>query len=123
MKRVLLAVLCLTTCAALFACGGAADRRAHALERGHQFLDERNYAKARIEFNNALQIEPNDADARYYVALATEKSNDLRAAAQGYQAALNIDATHPLALAALARLYVFSGLAEQGLEFVEKGLA
>jgi uncharacterized protein (TIGR02996 family) len=111
------------SCAALQGCGGAEDRHARAIERGQQFIAERNYAKARVEFNNALQIQPNDADARYFVALAAEKGNDLRAAAQGYQAALNVDATHPLALAAIARLYVFSGLAEQGLEFVEKGLA
>jgi tetratricopeptide (TPR) repeat protein len=123
MKQVLVAVLVLTTCAALHGCGGAEDRRARALERGQQFLEDHNYSKARVEFNNALQIQPNDADARYYVAFATEKDNDLRGAAAGYQAALNVDPTHPLALAALARLYVFSGLPEQGLEFVEKGLA
>jgi tetratricopeptide (TPR) repeat protein len=104
-------------------CGGAESRKARAMERGQQYLDEGNFAKARIEFSNALQITPNDADARYFMAVAAEKSGDLRTAAQGYQAALNVDANHPLALAALGRLYVFSGLASQALETVEKGLA
>src|SRR5262245_28892209 len=123
MKHVLIAIVVALTCASLHGCGGAEDRRARALERGREFIAESNYAKARVEFSNALQIEPNDADARYYAAFATEKHNDLRAAAQGYQAALNVDETHALALAALARLYVFSGLPEQGLERVAKGLA
>jgi tetratricopeptide (TPR) repeat protein len=122
-KLVIIVTLGLLTCATLQGCGGAQDRRARALERGQQFLAERNYAKARVEFSNALQIEPNDADARYLAAVAAEKSNDLRAAAQGYQGALNVDATHPRALAAMARLYVFSGLAEQSLELLDKGLA
>jgi tetratricopeptide (TPR) repeat protein len=123
MKQLSIAIVVALTCVAMQGCGGAEDRRARALERGHRFIEESNYAKARVEFSNALQIEPNDADARYYAALATEKLNDLRAAALGYQAALNVDATHALALAALARLYVFSGLPEQGLELVAKGLA
>ena len=123
MKRsILLAIGAALLCGALQGCDGAQQRRARALERGHHFLEERNYAKARVEFSNALQIEPNDADARYFTALAAEKSNDLRVAAQGYQAALNVDPTHPQALAALGRLYVFSGLAQQGLDLVEKGL-
>ena len=122
-KLVIIATLGLLTCAALQGCGGAQERRARAIERGQQFLTERNFAKARVEFSNALQIEPNDADARYLAAVAAEKSNDLRAAAQGYQGALNVDATHPRALAAMARLYVFSGLAEQSLELLDKGLA
>ena len=104
-------------------CGGAENRRARAMERGQQYLSEGNFAKARIEFSNALQIAPNDADARYYAGLAAEKTGDLRGAAQGYQGALNVDANHALASAALGRLYVFSGLPAQGLELVEKGLA
>ena len=118
-----LVVFLVIACAALQACGGAEGRRARALELGQQYLEDRNYTKARVEFSNALQIEPNDADARYYAALASEKLNDLRAAAQGYQGALNVDATHALALAAMGRLFVFSGLAEHGRETVEKGLA
>ena len=124
MKKVVgIVIVGLLTCATLQGCGGAQERRTRALERGQQFLTERNFAKARVEFSNALQIEPNDADALYLAAVAAEKSNDLRVAAQGYQAALNVDGTHALALAAMARLYVFSGLPQQSLEFIDKGLS
>jgi tetratricopeptide (TPR) repeat protein len=109
--------------AGLQGCGGPENRKASAMERGQQFLAKENYQKARIEFGNALQIDPNDADARYYSAFAAEKLSDFRAAAQGYQQALNVDSTHPLAVAALARLYVFSGLPQQALDMVERALA
>jgi len=122
-KLVIAAALGALICGGLHGCGGSEARRARALEHGQQYLASGNYSKARIEFSNALQIKPNDADARYYAALAAEKGGDLRAAAQGYQSALNIDATHALALAALGRVYIFSGLPQQGLEMVEKGLA
>ena len=121
-KLVILVTLGLVTSATLQGCAGPQERRTRALERGQQFLTQRNFAKARVEFNNALQIEPNDADSRYLAAVAAEKANDLRAAALGYQAALNVDGTHALALAAMARLYVFSGLPQQSLEFIDKGL-
>src|SRR5215470_3030131 len=111
-KIILAAALAALIGVGLQGCGGAESRRARAMERGQQYLAEGNFAKARIEFSNALQIAPNDADARYYAGVAAEKSGDLRTAAQGYQAALTVDASHPLALAALARLYVFSGLAQ-----------
>ena len=123
-KRIILAAALVALLGAgLQGCGGAESRRARAMERGQQYLADGNYAKARIEFSNALQIAPNDADARYFAALAAEKGGDLRTAAQGYQAALNVDANHALALAALGRLYVFSGLAQQALDTAEKGLA
>jgi tetratricopeptide (TPR) repeat protein len=123
-KRIIvLAVLAAMLGAAFQGCGGAESRRARAMERGQQYLAEGNFQKARVEFSNALQIAPNDADARYFAAVAAEKAGDLRTAAQGYQAALNVDANHALALAALGRLYVFSGVASQALDTVEKGLA
>jgi tetratricopeptide (TPR) repeat protein len=122
-RTLIVAMIAVLACAALQGCGGAESRRATALERGRQYLEQENYAKARVEFSNALQIEPNDADARYYSAYAAEKLGDLRAGAQGYQAALNVDGTHALATAALARLFVFSGLPDRGAEMVEKGLA
>jgi tetratricopeptide (TPR) repeat protein len=122
-KVVIVAVLGALICAGLQGCSGGESRRARALERGQQYLAAGNYSKARIEFSNALQIKPNDADARYYAALAAEKGGDLRAAAQGYQSALTVDDMHALALAALGRVYIFSGLPQQGLEMAEKGLA
>jgi tetratricopeptide (TPR) repeat protein len=116
-------ILAVSILPALQGCGGAEARKARALERGQQYLAAQNYPKASVEFKNALQIDPNDADALYYIGFAAEKSGDLRNAAQAYRGALNVNATHARAAAAMARLYVFSGLAQQGLDLTNKALA
>jgi tetratricopeptide (TPR) repeat protein len=102
--------------AALAGCGGAEERMARAIERGEAFLAEENFDKARIEFSNALQIDPNNAQVIYLAGAAAEGLREYRAAAQAYQAALNVDASHVDAAAALGRLYLFSGLPERALE-------
>ena len=66
-------------CSACFAalvlagCGGAQARKARHLEKGQTFFAEGNFEKARIEFRNALQIAPNDSEARYENGLVDAK--------------------------------------------------
>lgn len=104
-------------------CSGREARKEQALAKGQQYLAEQDYPKARVEFDNALQIDPNDADALYLLGVAAEKSGDLRTAARGYRAALNVDAKQSDARAALGKLYAFGGLAKQALDLVKPGLA
>ena len=54
-------------------CGGAQTRKAAHMEKGRAYLAAQNYPKARIEFQNALQIDPKDAKARYEVGFIDEK--------------------------------------------------
>src|SRR5580704_8829518 len=76
---------------ALCACSGAASRKASYLAHGRAYLASANYAKARIEFSNAAQIDPKDPEARFLLGQVAEKSGDARAALGNYQAAINID--------------------------------
>ncbi|HEV7716542.1 MAG TPA: tetratricopeptide repeat protein, partial [Steroidobacteraceae bacterium] len=103
----------------LSACGGAASRRASHMERGQEFFTAGNYEKARVEFRNALQIMPNDADARYMNGRVAEKLNDLRTAVGMYQGAIDVNADHVQARANLGRLLVFAGAPARALEIVE----
>src|SRR6185295_16831832 len=63
--RIAVLALAVVLAVALTACGGAESRRASHMERGQKFYDAGNYDKARVEFRNALQISPNDPEARY----------------------------------------------------------
>jgi tetratricopeptide (TPR) repeat protein len=113
------------TCVAVIAlggCGGAQARKARHLEKGHEFYAAGNFDKARVEFRNALQIAPNDAEARYENGLVDERLGNAREAAQFYQGVIDVDADDVKARAALGRLYLFSGAPEKGLETIKPGL-
>lgn len=103
-------------------CGGAEQRKARYIERGESYLAQRNYEKARVEFRNALQIEPNDANARYQLGRVSEKLSNPREAVGHYQAAIDVDPNHMESRAALGRLYLLSGVPDRAMELVSPGL-
>lgn len=109
--------------AALAACSGPEERMARAMERGTEFLEIRDYEKARVEFSNVLQIDPNDNDAIYLTGQVSEGLQDYRTAAAAYRAVLEDDPLHLQAMAALARMMVFAGEANMAMATIEPGIA
>ncbi len=116
--------ICATVLAAtLCACGGAQARKAGYLDKGREYLKQRDFEKARVEFRNALQLDPNDAEAAYLSGEATERTGNVREAAGLYQDAVQSNAAHTAARAALARLYLYAGEPDKALDLVNQGLA
>jgi tetratricopeptide (TPR) repeat protein len=104
------------------ACGTAESRRAQALEKGQHYLDAGNLEKARVEFLNALQISPNDAEARYRNGLVQERLGNPREAGGFFQGAVAVNPDHAGARTELARMYLVAGLPEKTLEVLKPGL-
>lgn len=102
-------------------CGGAQARKAKHLEKGQAFLQAENFAKARIEFQNALQIAPKDPEARFEMGIVDEKLDNPREASQFYQGVIDLDPDHVEARTRLARLYLFAGLPDKALELIKPG--
>jgi len=104
------------------ACGGPEARKAKALEAGQAYLEAGNLDKARVELRNVLQIDPNDAEARYLSGVISERLENIRQAAGHYSSAIDIDAKHVKARAGLARIHVMAGLPNEAIGIVEEGL-
>jgi tetratricopeptide (TPR) repeat protein len=107
----------------LAACGGAEDRLAEHLERGQQFVAEQNLEKARVEFRNALQIDPKNVAAMYELARVAERQQNLREAVGFLRGAIETDPAHLPSRAALGRIYLFAGLIDEAYATIEPGLA
>jgi tetratricopeptide (TPR) repeat protein len=117
-----LALCALLPLTLLAACGGNESRKVRYVERGQEFLAAGNLDKARVEFSNALQIDPNDAKARYYAGQIAEKQVKPRDAVANYQAALEADPQMIAARSALGRLYLLGGLPDKAREVIAPGL-
>lgn len=104
-------------------CGGAESRKARHLAKGQQFLAAGNLEKARVEFRNALQIAPNDSEARYENGVVDEKLGNPREAAQFYQGAIDVNKENLRARAALGRVFLFAGAPDRALETINPGFA
>ena len=54
----------------LSGCANPAEKRAKFVETGKRFLAKKDYARATLQFRNAIQVAPKDAEAHYELALA-----------------------------------------------------
>lgn len=103
-------------------CGGAETRRAKHMEKGQTYLAAGKLEKARVEFQNALQIAPKDADARLEMGVVDEKLGNPREAAQFYQGVIDVSPDNIEARTRLARMYLLSGAPERALDLIKPGL-
>jgi tetratricopeptide (TPR) repeat protein len=103
-------------------CGGAEARKAKHLEKGEAYLAEGNFDKARVEFQNALQIAPKDVAVRFDLGVVDEKLNNPREAAQFYQGTIDLDPQHLGARTKLARLYLLSGAPDRALDLISPAM-
>ncbi len=115
-------LLFLLTAVAVAGCDGGHGRYLNHLERGKQYLAQNNLPKAGVEFRNALQIQPRDAQAAYLSGRVEELRGNLADALALYQASLDSSPEFDPARASLAKILVLGGQAPRALETVGPGL-
>lgn len=113
------AALALAGLLLLTACEGSTTRKTHFMARGRAYLEQQNYEKARVEFRNALQITPNDVEARYLSALVAEQLGNLREAVASYQATVGINADFLPAQTRLGRLVLLYAGPQAAMAFLK----
>ncbi|MBI3441422.1 MAG: tetratricopeptide repeat protein [Proteobacteria bacterium] len=118
----LIIMLCL---AALIAagCGGAEQRKSKYLAKGKAYMEQQNYDKARIEFQNVLQIDPKYAEAYYQLGLIEEKNKNWDKAFGSYSKTVDLNPDHLDARAKLGFIYLLSGSESKASEMMEAILA
>ena len=115
--------LVLTALIALSGCTGPEEQRSIHRTAGWTFYNAANYEKARLEFANALKIEPKDADARFGAGQVAESLQDYRAALGHYQAAIDAEPKNVRANVAMGRLLFFAGALSEAAKRIDVVLA
>jgi tetratricopeptide (TPR) repeat protein len=101
---------------AVAACGGAEEREARHVDRGKELYQQQEYEKARIEFRNALKINPGNVEALYHVALIHERNANWRGAMGNYAKAVQQDPRHLPSQVKLGQIYLLGNTMDKAEE-------
>jgi tetratricopeptide (TPR) repeat protein len=113
---VLIAGLCLTGCART-----PQEQYARFIERGKNQLQNHDYRRAALEFENASRVDPKAAEPHYQLALAYLGNGDTRSAAVSLWKTLALNPQHGAAELKLSELAI--GTRDKGeIEAAEKRL-
>ena len=122
---------------ALYGCEGDPQaKKARYMQKGLAYMAEKKYTAAVLEFKNAVQLDPNDAQAHYQLGLAHLQMTaeprdrgaltDLRAAFRALHRSVQLDAKNIDAQLKLGGLYLLAKDATEAqakAEFVLKNAA
>lgn len=100
----------------LSACDSPEEKAQAYYQNALQLFEEENFEKADLEFRNALQLDPNIADAWYHLALVEEKNGKIRQYAGDLFKTIELDANHVGAQVRLAKIMLFSGRPDEARE-------
>ncbi len=91
------------------ACSGPEQRLANYMEKGKAEYEIESFDKARVNFANALQIDPENVAARYWAGRTAESLERWRRAVRHYHYVVDeLDPEHIPSMLRLARIYVVS---------------
>jgi tetratricopeptide (TPR) repeat protein len=104
----------------LTGCSGKQERQEKYLQRAQEYFSAGNYDKARIEARNVLQINANNAEARYVLAEIAEKESNWQQLFSELNAALENDPKLLKARVKLAQMFVLSNQLDKAVEQAAK---
>jgi Flp pilus assembly protein TadD len=121
--RISVLVLAAACCLVLGGCGGAKSRLDAHVRRGQEYFARGDYARAGVEFRNALQISPKDPVALVMAARTLEQTGKLPQAAGLYAAAIEVAPDNLEARTNLAHIMVLAGASDKALETLAPAIA
>lgn len=103
----------------LAACASPEERAAGYIESAQRLLAEGNYVKAKLEAQNAAQIQPRNATAHFLLAQVAEQEQEFRKMIQHLMTAVEIDPNLIEARVKLGTLYFFGQVFDKAAEQAE----
>jgi tetratricopeptide (TPR) repeat protein len=117
--KILLVHVCLVLAAfQLAACGSRQERADKYYESGMKYLGEKNYAKARVELKNALQLKGDMVQAWRGLAQIEEHDKHWPQLAQSLKRVVELDPKDGQARLRVAKLYLLGGGVAESLKMV-----
>lgn len=117
LKRTVIVALIL---GAMTACGTAEESAANYLESGKTLLAEDKPQKARLEFKNAIQIDPRMAEPFYQLALIDEKDQKWKSMFANLNTVEQLDPNHYDAIVKLGQVHLLAGNFDLAMEKANK---
>jgi Tfp pilus assembly protein PilF len=104
-------------------CSGPEARKDKYRARAQQHMDQKNWAKARVELRNALKIDPKDPESHFLAAEVESREGNWRNAFGDYLKVVELDPRHREALIRLGRFYLAAGDADRAGTMADRVLA
>ena len=109
--------------ALLAGCTGAEARRESYIKRGQEYSAKGDYARAMVEFRNAMQVMPKDPQARVLAGETLESLGQDRDAAGFFQSVIESNPDNVRARVDLAEMYEYAHLPQPALKLIAPALA
>lgn len=120
MKRgIFVGIVVLIAVVVMASCSGPEQKKVKFYNKGTKLYDKGEYAKARLEFKNAIQIDVKFADAYYMLGMTALKSGDPRGAYGSFVKAVELDPRHRDAQIQLGWFLLGSGKAGDAMDKAE----
>lgn len=117
-----LIALCLIM-APMCSCAGPEEKKLKFYNKGKSLYENADYAMAKIEFKNAIQIDPNYADAHYLLGMTELKDSNYKETLGRLSKAVELNPQLWAAQLELGRLFLAAKLYDKSLEKAQLILA
>ena len=97
-------------------CSGPEEKKLKFFNKGKELYEKGQYTEAKLEFKNALQIDPKYAEAYYLLGMAEIRSGNPRGAYGAYMKTVELDPKHLKAHLELGRLYLGARMMDKAQE-------
>ncbi len=120
LKRLGIPALAIVACLVVAGCSSRAEKAENYYQHGMEYLKQKNFAKARIEFRNALQLKSDQLDAWRGLAEVDEHDQNLQGLVQDLGRITELDDKDASARLRLARLLSMGGAPQRALKLVNE---